>query len=201
MIERTLQRSSTPYIEKTLQQSQPESEKKITENLSPEEKMAESFKDSLLGWYRCDNFKDLSESAIEDIINNLKEALANKIINVADLTGINCYTVRDIFSNELGSLVLKEKLFTLKEIDPIDTYTTEGLLTSKGMSFLREIKEDSRFSGIDKLHPRAIWLGIEKCDIEEVFKTEKSIREEEQAQQRYFNEMKEYSGMYFAGPR
>lgn len=149
--------SSTLAIQQQLPQSK---------CLSAEEKMIQQYKALLLDWDSEPSSRALNNEDIEKIIKNLRDALIiDKIIKVEDLDDVSYSTVRDIFrkeSNELSKIALKEKLFTLKEIDPIQTNIIEELLTDKGIQFLRNVKQsDYDFSLIARCHPEAISYGIE----------------------------------------
>ncbi len=81
----------------------------------------------------------VTKSDLETLKRNLNEVLENKILSKDDLEKLNPGTLRDLFTNEYGKQALKEKLFTVKELD-IGSCLFSRFTTEKGLTLLRNTK-------------------------------------------------------------
>lgn len=149
-------------------------EEKITLT-AEEEKVVLNYQTQLSKRYEDSPF--FSKAWIPIIIQNLSKALANKYIKIEDLKDINILTIRDVFKSHNGNTALQEKLFTLKEMNPIQTSVVEKLLTDKGINFLRETQKEYTFSDLIKLHLSDLFHAIENGYMPKIILKEEEVYE------------------------
>ncbi len=138
----------------------------------------------------CNNLSiyKIADNELSNIRQKMYEALEEKIVPLADLQKLSTPLVRDVFGNKYGDKIfvaLQEGVFTLPEIDHINTYAIDELMTEKGIALLKNLKENKipLKDFVNHLEPHERTSAIKDGHVDKaVIEQKKRISEERAAQ-------------------
>lgn len=83
----------------------------------------------------------LEPHLLKEIEDNLTVVCLKQCVSSNDLRQVSIFTIRDVFQTKYGKIALEERLFTLQEVNEIQTTTFNQFMSEKGIQLLRNIKD------------------------------------------------------------